>query len=331
MSKLNTRTFQLLSLLQRRAHWAGEALAQALETTPRTLRRDIERLRDLGYTIEGDPGVGGGYRLRVGHRLPPLMLDDDEAAAIAIGLRALTGEAVAQVEDIALGALLKLEALLPERIRARANALYDGVIWTHRAPTWQGRVDLSILIALARARRAQVQVRFHYTRQDGHAMQRHVEPHHIIALEGRWYLLGWDLERDAWRTFRIDRLQALEPTHTPAKSRALPGGDPVAYLTHSTQAAHSAHEATVVVTTDPQQLTWWLSWTSALMTPCGAGRTRLVLRQESPKALAAALTILAAELEETIEVESLDGATAAHLSALGARLNALATTPRARA
>lgn len=219
MSDTTSRTLELLNLLQVHRHWPGAELAERLGVTERTVRRDIERLRELGYRIESAPGVAGGYRLRAGTALPPLLLSDDEAVAIAIGLRLAATQRLVGGAETTLTALAKLEQVLPRPLRERVNALAATV-----RPTGVGAgtgASPEVLSELALSCRDHERVRFRYTSADEVVTQRHVEPHYLAPSDRHWYLLCWDLDRDDWRTFRIDRLDRVEPTRTRFTPREL--------------------------------------------------------------------------------------------------------------
>jgi predicted DNA-binding transcriptional regulator YafY len=204
MLETSARLLRLLSLLQSRRDWPGAELAQRLGVTTRTVRRDVDRLRDLGYPVESATGTTGGYRLGVGAALPPLLLDDDEAVAVAVGLRAAATGTVTGIEETSLRALAKLEQVLPSRLRHRVGAMQSAILpLTGPGPT----VDPDLLSALAAACRAHEVIRFGYQQST-----RRVEPYRLVHTDRRWYLLAFDLDRDDWRTFRVDRLdQAPQP------------------------------------------------------------------------------------------------------------------------
>ncbi|GAA2009959.1 WYL domain-containing protein [Nocardiopsis rhodophaea] len=204
MSDASTRLLRLLSLLQSRRDWPCADLAERLGVTPRTVRRDVQRLRDLGYPVHGTPGVAGGYRLGAGAVLPPLLLDDDEAVAVAVGLRTAAGGSVTGIEEVSVRAMAKLEQVLPARLRRRANALHTFTVPLLRAAA---TVDADVLTAIAGACRDSERVRFGYRNHAGEESRRTVEPHRLVNASGRWYLLAWDIDRDDWRTFRVDRIQ----------------------------------------------------------------------------------------------------------------------------
>lgn len=207
MSDTTSRALSLLNLLQTHRHWPGSELAGRLGVTERTVRRDVERLRDLGYRIESTPGATGGYRLEAGSAVPPLLLTDEEAVAMAIGLRVAASQRLVGGDETALTALAKLEHVLPAPLRRRVTALADAVRPTGiRAGE---AVSTEVLGELALACRDHERVRFTYTAADGAESHRRVEPHVLAPADRHWYLLCWDLERDDWRTFRVDRLTGV--------------------------------------------------------------------------------------------------------------------------
>ena len=208
----------MLNLLQTHRHWPGPELADRLGVTERTVRRDIERLRELGYRIESTPGAAGGYRLEAGAAMPPLLLTDEEAVAMAIGLRIAAAQRLVDGAQTTLTALAKLEQVLPAPLRRRVNALADAVqpigIRTGAA------VSPEVLGELALACRDHERVRFSYTTASGETSLRKVEPYALAPADRHWYLVCWDVERDDWRTFRIDRLSDVE--HTRARFEPRP-------------------------------------------------------------------------------------------------------------
>ncbi|MCO8272752.1 YafY family transcriptional regulator [Actinoplanes sp. TRM 88003] len=228
MANTSARMLRLLSLLQTHRYWPGSELAGRLEVSPRTLRRDVDRLRDLGYPVDASRGVAGGYQLQAGAAVPPLLLDDEEAVAIAIGLRTAAAGAVAGFEETSVRALAKVIQLLPPRLRRRIDALREvtapGVLGG--GPT----LDATVLTTIAMACRGEERLRFDYTPRDGETMPRFVEPHRLVPLGRRWYLVAWDLDRGDWRSFRVDRLVAPALTGARFRPREIPGGDPAAWL-----------------------------------------------------------------------------------------------------
>ena len=209
MLETSVRLLRLLSLLQVRREWSGADLAERLEVTTRTVRNDVERLRILGYEIRSTRGTAGGYRLAAGSAMPPLLLDDDEAVAVGLGLAAAAAGSVAGLEEPSLRAMVKLEQLLPLRLRHRLDALREATVSAvGRGPT----VDAGTLATVAGAIRDRERLRFHYAARDGTTGVRTVEPHRLVYTGRRWYLLAWDRDRDDWRTFRADRVRPLTPT-----------------------------------------------------------------------------------------------------------------------
>lgn len=225
MLQTSARLLRLLGLLQTHRDWTGPQLADRLEVTTRTIRNDVERLRSLGYPVHAAPGVAGGYRLGAGAALPPLLLDDEEAVAVAVGLRTATG--VSGIEETALRALGKLEQVLPSRLRQRVNMMQSVTTSiTNSGPT----VEASVLTAIAGAIRAHEQLRFDYVSFKGTPGPRRVEPHRLVHTRGRWLLVAWDVERVDWRTFRADRIQPRMPNGPRFAARQDPDGDLIAYV-----------------------------------------------------------------------------------------------------
>ncbi|WP_326821856.1 helix-turn-helix transcriptional regulator [Streptosporangium sp. NBC_01756] len=216
------RLLQLLSLLQTPREWPGAELAGRLGVTPRTIRRDVDRLRELGYPVHATQGNTGGYRLTAGAAMPPLLLDDDEAVAIAIGLRIAATAAVTGIEDTSPRALAKLEQVLPVRLRHRVAALSDAAVVL---PLQDGpAADADTLAAFAAACVAHEKVRFGYTRAHGEMTRRLVEPHQLVASGHLWYLVAYDEDRAGWRSFRVDRISEVHRTGVRVPGRELPGG-----------------------------------------------------------------------------------------------------------
>jgi predicted DNA-binding transcriptional regulator YafY len=211
MLETSARLLRLLSLLQTHRHWTGAELAARLGITARTVRRDVEKLRSLGYPVNATPGVAGGYQLGAGASLPPLLLDDDEAVAVAVGLRTAAGDTVAGIAETSVRALVKLEQILPSRLRNRVNTL-----WSVTVPLIAGgpTVDPDTLTAIAAACRDHHRFRFVYRDRDGTETLRSTEPHRLVHTGRRWYLVAFDTDREDWRTFRVDRLEpAPRPVH----------------------------------------------------------------------------------------------------------------------
>lgn len=228
MNTASARLLRLLSLLQTPREWPGSELAERLEVSPRTVRRDVDRLRELGYPVQAAMGAAGGYRLVAGKAMPPLLLDDEEAVAIAVGLRTAASHPVDGIEDASVRALAKLEQVLPPRLRHRVNTL--GAV---TVPVFGGggsSVDAEILVVLAAATAARERLRFAYEAADGARTRRLVEPCRLVASGRRWYLLAYDNDRDDWRVFRVDRVSEPRPTGVRVPSRVPPGEDAAAFV-----------------------------------------------------------------------------------------------------
>ena len=223
MPKASARLLALLSLLQARRDWPGALLAERLEISPRTVRRDVDRLRELGYPIAAVKGPDGGYRLGAGTKLPPLLFDDEQAVALAIALQ-LAANAGAGIEEAAVRALNTVRQVMPARLRHRIDTLRVATVDRRTAPT----VDSHVLMALSAAVHAHEVLRFDYDGES--AGPRRVQPHHLVTWGGRWYLVAWDLERDDWRTFRADRITPRFPTGPRFSPRELPGGNVAAFV-----------------------------------------------------------------------------------------------------
>ncbi|MFI8977376.1 helix-turn-helix transcriptional regulator [Nocardia asteroides] len=219
MLETSARLLRLLSFLQARPDWTSDELAERLEVSTRTTRKDVERLRELGYPVQARPGVAGGYRLGVGGILPPLLLDDEEAVAVAIGLRAAAGNPIASIEETALRAWTKLERILPARLRHRVSAVGSHTL---AVPSLGPNVDPEILTVLATACRDHQRLRLDYRAHSGSDSRRSVEPYRLVSNLQHWYLVAWDLDRDDWRTFRVDRLTPKTPTEPRFTPRELP-------------------------------------------------------------------------------------------------------------
>jgi predicted DNA-binding transcriptional regulator YafY len=225
MLETSARLLRLLSLLQLHRDWTGPALAERLGVSTRTIRTDVERLRVLGYPVDATPGVAGGYRLGAGSSLPPLLLDDDEAVAVAVGLATAANGAVTGIEETSVRALAKLEQVLPSRLRHRVRALTVATV--HVPHPGQSNVDAEVLTAIAAAIRASERLRFDYETHSDAIEQRppsrrEVEPHRLAHWNGRWYLVAWDIGRKDWRTFRVDRMTPRTPNGARFTPRIVP-------------------------------------------------------------------------------------------------------------
>ena len=236
MRDTSARLLRLLSLLQTRRDWTGAELAARLGVTARTVRNDVDRLRELGYPVEARPGVAGGYRLGVGAALPPLLLDDDEAVAVAAGLRTAASGSIAGIEESSVRALAKLQQVLPARLRYRVSAFQEyALTGLSRGP----RTDPDVLTLIAGACRDRERIRFRYQAHSGTASERSVEPYRLVFDRQRWYLVAWDTGRGAWRTFRADRIEPRLPTGPRFAPRPVPSDREIA-----DQVARGASQAT---------------------------------------------------------------------------------------
>jgi len=253
------RALRLLSLLQTHHLWRGAALAECLEVTERTIRRDIDRLRDLGYPVDATPGTDGGYRLAIGAHLPPLLLDDDEAVAVAIGLRYAAGAAIVGTEAASLRSLTKIESLLPDRLRRQVSALHSNVTPVPLAPHDES-IDPEALSVLAAACRDNEEARFTYRRSTGEESQRLVEPHQLVTADRRWYLVAWDLRRHDWRTFRLDRLSGPRLAGRRFSPRTIPGGNAAGFVAASLGSMLRQAEATLAISAAFAELDRVLRW-----------------------------------------------------------------------
>ena len=219
MSEVTSRALRLLALLQSRTVWTGPELAAEMGVTTRTVRRDVDRLRQLGYPVLTSAGHGGGYQLGAGRALPPLLLSSSEAVAVAVGLRLASASGLDGLDEEALRALAALDRILPAPVRAEVGAVTEAMGVITRPLT---EVRSEVLMALASAVRDRVRVRVDYERADGERGERRLEPYRVLSMEGRWYLFAWDLGREDWRTFRMDRMHAVHPSTFPIGERPVP-------------------------------------------------------------------------------------------------------------
>jgi predicted DNA-binding transcriptional regulator YafY len=244
MLETSARLLRLLSLFQAQRYWSGADLAERLEVTPRTLRRDVERLRSLGYPVNSTTGTAGGYQLGSGATLPPLLLDDEEAVAVAVGLRTAASGTVAGIEEASVRALSKLEQVLPSRLSRRVAALHAFIVpLANAGPT----VDATTLSAIAAACRDHEELRFRYQSRDGSPSVRAVEPHRLVHTGRRWYLVAWDTDRNNWRTFRVDRMEGRLTTGARFPPRHPPDGDFATYVARSLSFTPYPYQAVVTV------------------------------------------------------------------------------------
>jgi predicted DNA-binding transcriptional regulator YafY len=262
MANTSARMLRLLSLLQTHRYWPGAELAERLDVSARTLRRDIGRLRELGYPVQAQRGTEGGYQLAAGAALPPLVVDDDEAVALVVGLQTAAQGTVAGIAESSVRALAKVMQVMPDRLRRRAEALGAMTI----PATWGGPavddaaagdaaagdagrpvVDPGFLTSVALACRDCERLRFRYIAAGGQDTARHVEPHRLVSLGRRWYLVGYDLDRHDWRSFRLDRLTAPQGTGARFRARALPAADAAAFVRAGIDSALATYDVDVRV------------------------------------------------------------------------------------
>ncbi|MBD0419708.1 YafY family transcriptional regulator [Streptomyces sp. TRM S81-3] len=270
MLETSARLLRLLSLLQAHREWSGPDLADRLGVSPRTVRRDVERLRELGYPVNASPGTGGGYQLGAGAELPPLLLDDDEAVAVAVGLRTAAGQGVEGIGETSVRALAKLEQVLPDRLRRRVSALNTFTVPMMRAarPT---AVDPAVLTELAHLCRDAERLRFEYRGHDGTATRRTVEPYRLVCSERRWYLVAFDLDRADWRTFRVDRIEPRPPHGPRFVPREPPAEDLAAYVSQGVSTRAYATQAVVRLLVPLEEAAEEISPIAGVLEPEGPG------------------------------------------------------------
>ncbi|QCQ90110.1 helix-turn-helix transcriptional regulator [Rhodococcus sp. SGAir0479] len=244
MRETSARLLRLLSLLQTRRDWSGVELAERLDITPRTVRRDVDKLRGLGYPVDATVGVGGGYRLGAGAEMPPLLLDDDEVLAVALGLQSGATGSVVGIGDSSVRALTKLRQVMPSRLRHRLEALQVDVV--PREPA-RSAVDARVLSAIASVCHAHERLRFDYRAHDGSESRREVEPYRLVRSGWRWYLVAWDTQRDDWRSFRVDRMDPKIPTGPRFAPRELPPGGAAEFVARGVDRAVTRVRARVLL------------------------------------------------------------------------------------
>jgi len=312
MSQTSSRLLELLSLLQGRRDWPGNELAGRLEVSGRTIRRDIQGLRQLGYPVDALTGPAGGYRLRAGSAMPPLLLDDEEAIAIAVGLRTAARASVAGIEETAVRALVKLEQILPAHLRRRVAALGSA---TFTLPVGGPTVDPQHLTVIAGACRDSECLRFGYRSRDGTESRREVEPHSLVNHGRRWYLLAWDRRRDDWRTFRVDRLAKPASTGVRFTPRTLPAKDAGAYVKQSIAGAPNRFEALVTLHAAAEEMTGRVPSSWGIVAPLDARTCELRTGDDDLRWLALRIAMLGVDFEVHGPPELVE-----HLRALTVRL-----------
>ncbi|HEX2413906.1 MAG TPA: YafY family protein [Thermoleophilaceae bacterium] len=290
----SSRLLTLLSLLQGRRDWPGGELAERLGVSGRTIRRDVDRLRELGYPVDAMTGPAGGYRLRAGTAMPPLLLDDDEAIAIAVGLRTAAGAGVAGIEETAVRALVKLEQVLPSHLRRRVQALGRSTV---TLPAAGGpEVDPQHLTIIAATCRDLERLRFAYRARDDSESRREVEPHSLVKAWRRWYLVAWDCGRGDWRTFRLDRMARPAATGVRFEPRELPASDAATYVGQSLAAAPARYDATVIVHAPAKELASQ-RWLGGTVEPVDDGRSLYRTSDDNLDWLAIRVAMIGYEIE----------------------------------
>ena len=294
MLDTSARLLRLLVLLYSRGHGSGRELAERLEITERTLRRDIDRLRSLGYPIRSSVGIGGGYRLEAGVSLPPLVLEDDEALAVILALRTVAAGNITGVENAALRALVKLEQVLPSRIRKRFKPLHKAVASLYpNVPSVAPDVLLALAVAHDNRRRAV----FHYRDKVGRVTTRAVEPHGLVHTGTRWYLVAWDEDRHDWRTFRVDRIEGDVSAESQFAQRQLPEGGIAAYVSRSVASSAQRFEASVVFFAPLARVQLHIPPLVGCLKPIDAQRCHLTSGAQSLEMLAIHIMLVGEEFE----------------------------------
>ena len=292
MAETTQRVLHLLGLLQQRPVWTGPELAERLGVTTRSIRRDVERLRALGYPVHATQGAGGGYQLGRGRGLPPLLLDDAEAVAVAVSLRMAAGGTVSGASEAALRTLAKLDQVMPPKLRSEVRALHAATQTLDAGPP---TVDGDALLHLARAVRDTVRVRFDYESRDRTPSTRTVEPAGLVATGRRWYLMAYDVDRDDWRTFRLDRMTRVAPTTWRFRERE--HEDPAAYVQRAVASAAYRFQARIVVHAPTVEVAERTSVRSVVLTAIDDHTTLLEAGAETLYGLAFHLSFLGWEFE----------------------------------
>jgi predicted DNA-binding transcriptional regulator YafY len=316
MIQTSARLLHLLSLLQVRREWTGAALAERMQVTERTVRRDVGKLRSLGYPIQASPGVAGGYQLGSGAQLPPLLLDDNEALAVALGLSSVAAGPVAGIGEASVRALAKLEQVMPSRLRTRFASLRDAVttLASDAAP-----VDPLQLTAVSLAIADRRQLSFDYIKADGGARRRLVEPYRLVDTGRRWYLVAWDCEREDWRTFRADRIASMPTERKKYAPRPLPAPDLAAYVQRSVTRSPYRYDVVVRLHAPLHEVAALVGQHAATLTAEGPHRTILRAGWDRLEAPAAHLAGLDMDFEILAPAEF-----AEHVGRLARRLAAAA-------
>ena len=296
MLETSARLLRLLALLQARRDWTGSALADRLDVSERTVRRDVDRLRDLGYPVHASRGTDGGYRLGAGAAMPPLLLDDEEAVAVTVALSAGARGGVAGVEETAVRALAKLEQVLPSRLRRRVDALQRFTVAV--PPDSPGpTVAASVLTELTAACRDDERIRFDYQSHGGSPSRREVEPYRLVNWGRRWYLVAFDLDRDDWRTFRVDRISLRTPSGPRFAPRPLPASDLAGYVSGRVSAAAWRHDARITVHAPAEVVVGKINPAVGYVEPVDAETCVLVTGADSLDTIAVYVSLLDLDFE----------------------------------
>ncbi|HEX4212964.1 MAG TPA: YafY family protein [Candidatus Dormibacteraeota bacterium] len=313
MAHTPARLLRLLSLLQTPREWPGSELARRLEVSPRTVRRDIDRLREIGYPVEATQGAAGGYRLVAGRAMPPLLLEDEEAVAVALGLRAVVNDAIEGMDEASAGALAKLEQVLPARLRHRVASLHAATV--PLTPGDGPTIDPGLLTQIAAAISGRERLRLAYRSGQGDESERVVEPHRLVTAGRRWYLLAHDRGRGDWRTFRLDRILAARPAGARFTPRPPPQGGAAAYVASRLYSLAPTYGAVARVDAPAEEVARRLG-PAVEVEPHDAGRCRIRMHTDTLEWLAFRLALLGSDFEVEEPPELIE-----HLRRLGARIS----------
>jgi predicted DNA-binding transcriptional regulator YafY len=290
--KTSGRLLRLLWLLQSRPSWTGRELSERVDVDERTIRRDMDRLRELGYAVEATSGSGGGYRLRAGSSMPPVLLDDEEAVAVAVAVRA-AASSIGRMEETALSLLAKLDQLLPARLRKRATALHSVTLSLARR---EPPVAIDILTRVASACRDRMRMRLNYRDRRGNTSQRSIEPLRLVHTGSRWYLVAWDLQREDWRTFRMDRIERAATTGQRFEPREFPG-DVAEYVARSISSAPFRYQMRLRIAGSLKELAERIPSWCGVLEPLDDGHCVLRIGGDSIEGLVALLALVGSDFE----------------------------------
>lgn len=321
MANPTARTLKLLTLLQSHRTWSAEELSERLAVSERTVRRDIDRLRELGYPVLANTGPAGGYQLAPGKTMPPLVLDEEEAMAIALSLTTAAGGTVSGIAEAAVRALAKMAQTLPPRVRDRINQVQATV--TPVLHSWV-TVDAMTIAQVAQSCRDHERIRFSYNDRLGAATERNVEPHQLVLIDSRWYLVGYDRDRQDWRTFRIDRMSDLFATKRQFEPRKIPGGDASEFVVKSRASMPSRHRVKVALDAPLEEVQ--ARTRSSLIERVDDQRCSIVLTGDSIASIAMTLLWLDYDyqFDQPDDPSALELST--HLAQVGKRIHSAAAT-----